>query len=87
MPRLLLGFALALVLAAPADAACPGADPCPYAASAVVGQRAEGVLRFPQAVAVGPDGSVYVADLVESTRTIRTTSMASPAGNGTAIRY
>ncbi len=41
---------------------CPGADPCPYAAAGLVGQRAEGVLRFPQASAVGPDGSVYVAD-------------------------
>ena len=30
--------------------------------SASIGQRAEGVLRFPQASAVGPDGSVYVAD-------------------------
>src|SRR5919201_557382 len=63
MPRLLLlGALLALLLATPAQAACPGADPCPYTASAVVGQRSSGVLRFPQAVAVGPDGSVYVAD-------------------------
>ena len=68
MPRsvrvLLAAVALAL-LAAPTPAhadACPGAAVCPYAAAAVVGQRAEGVLRFPQAVAVGPDGSVYVAD-------------------------
>ncbi len=53
----------ALVLAAPAGAtACPGADPCPYVAAAAIGQRSEGVLRFPQAVTVGPDGSVYVAD-------------------------
>jgi len=55
----------ALVLAAPATASaapCPGAAECPYSATAAVGQRAGGVLRFPQAAAVGPDGSVYVAD-------------------------
>ncbi len=63
MPRLLLGLVAALLLfAAPASAACPGADPCPYSVAGIVGQRAGGVLRFPQAVAVGPDGSVYVAD-------------------------
>src|SRR4051794_16317180 len=62
MPRLLLGVLAALILAAPAQAACPGADPCPYAASSIVGQRSGGVLRFPLAVAVGPDGSVYVGD-------------------------
>jgi len=28
----------------------------------VLGQRAEGVLRFPEAIAVAPDGDVYVAD-------------------------
>src|SRR3954469_17224412 len=61
--RSLLAALVALLVAAPAQAAaCPGADPCPYAAAAVIGQRAEGVLRFPQASAVGPDGSVYVAD-------------------------
>src|SRR3954469_5398266 len=44
-------------------APCPGsADPCPYSGSGVIGARAGGVLRFPQASAVGPDGTVYVAD-------------------------
>src|SRR3954451_15289056 len=63
MPRFLL--AALLVLAFPAAAAadpCPGADPCPYSAAAVIGNRTGGVLRFPQASAAGPDGSVYVAD-------------------------
>jgi hypothetical protein len=34
--------------------ACPGSGSgaCPYSSSAIVGQRAEGVLRFPEAVAV-----------------------------------
>jgi sugar lactone lactonase YvrE len=58
----LAALAAALIAPAAAVAACPGADPCPYTAAGVVGQRAEGVLRFPQASAVGPDGSVYVAD-------------------------
>ena len=53
-------------LAAPPAAAaadCPGgSDPCPYVGVAQIGQRAEGVVRFPQAVAIGPDGSVYVGD-------------------------
>ncbi len=49
--------------AAPAAADCPGATPaCPYGAASQIGQRGEGVLRFPQAVAVAPDGTVYVAD-------------------------
>ncbi len=50
--------------AAAAAEACPGsgAGPCPYAAVQVIGQRAEGVLRFPEAVAVDTTGDVYVAD-------------------------
>jgi tripartite motif-containing protein 71 len=44
--------------------ACPGSGPhaCPYASTQVIGRRAEGVLRFPEAVAVDQFGNVYVAD-------------------------
>jgi tripartite motif-containing protein 71 len=56
---LALGYGAAPALAID----CPGAQPaCPYVASGQIGQRAEGVLRFPQTVAIGPDGSVYVGD-------------------------
>jgi DNA-binding beta-propeller fold protein YncE len=51
--------------AAPAlGAACAGSDghECPYASAAVIGPRAEGVLRFPEAVALDAEGNVYVAD-------------------------
>jgi len=65
--RIRLPLACALLAlaatASPAAADCPGATPaCPYGAASQVGQRGEGVLRFPQAVAVGPDGTVFVAD-------------------------
>ena len=69
--RLLACIALALALAAGAASsasaaaeACPGsgAGPCPYTAVQVIGQRGEGVLRFPEAVAVDTRGDVYVAD-------------------------
>src|SRR5213080_2048489 len=56
---------LACIAAAPARAgACTGSDgqQCPYASASVIGPRAEGVLRFPEAVAVDAAGSVYVAD-------------------------
>ncbi len=65
MPRLIPAVLLAVLCLLPASAraqACPGADPCPYSAAGVIGKRAEGTLRFPQAAAVGPDGSIYVAD-------------------------
>src|SRR5437868_8609673 len=56
---------LACITAAPARAgACTGSDgqQCPYASASVIGPRAEGVLRFPEAVAVDGAGNVYVAD-------------------------
>ena len=58
-------LALALVAALPAAARadCPGGgNTCPYTTATQIGQRAEGVMRFPQALAIGPDGSVFVAD-------------------------
>ncbi len=39
-----------------------GGAPCPYSSAQIIGQRAEGVLRFPEAVAVDVQGNVYVAD-------------------------
>lgn len=66
------GLAIALLallaLLAPAGVAraeaCAGSGegPCPYASAQIIGQRAEGVLRFPEAVAVDAQGDVYVAD-------------------------
>ncbi len=42
---------------------CPGASgDCPYTAWGQVGDSAGGTLRFPQAVAIGTDGNVYVGD-------------------------
>jgi DNA-binding beta-propeller fold protein YncE len=35
---------------------------CPYATVSEIGKRGEGVLRFPEAVAVAPSGNIYVAD-------------------------
>lgn len=66
---IVLALAVAVLAAVPASDAsaqvpvCPGAEPaCPYVGAGVIGQRSGGVLRFPQAVAVGPDGSVFVGD-------------------------
>ncbi|MGI8623190.1 MAG: NHL repeat-containing protein, partial [Solirubrobacteraceae bacterium] len=45
-----------------AGEACPGATVCPYETVAVTSERGNGVLRLPQAVAVSPEGKVFVAD-------------------------
>jgi len=62
-----LALACALGAARPALAlaeSCAGSGgaPCPYTGVQIIGQRAEGLLRFPEAVAVTPQGNVYVAD-------------------------
>jgi sugar lactone lactonase YvrE len=69
LPRPLRALAATLALAAlaalpaAARADCPGGGAtCPYTTASQIGQRAEGVMRFPQALAIGPDGSVFVAD-------------------------
>lgn len=65
-----LGLAALAESVGAASEACPGAGPnaaCPYAGAQVIGQRAEGVLRFPEAVAIGPQGYVYVADQLSYT--------------------
>jgi tripartite motif-containing protein 71 len=62
---LILGFAPAGVRAAgEAGAPCAGSgdSACPYASVQIIGQRGEGMLRFPEAVAVDAAGDVYVAD-------------------------
>jgi tripartite motif-containing protein 71 len=62
----LVALLLALLAMAPpahAQAPCPGATPaCPWVGASQIGQSAAGVLRFPQAIAIGPDGNVYVGD-------------------------
>src|ERR1700712_2135610 len=69
LPSLMIaaGALLAATMATPpaALADCPGntsAVQSPYVSVAQAGSRGGGVLRFPQAVAVGPDGNVYVTD-------------------------
>ncbi len=60
----------AIVLCAWAGAPAAGAEacfgsagrPCPWSSATVIGQRAEGVLRFPEAIATSPLGAIYVAD-------------------------
>jgi tripartite motif-containing protein 71 len=42
---------------------CAGATNCPWATSQVIGIQGQGTLRFPQAVARGFDGRVYVGDV------------------------
>ncbi|MFA9271733.1 MAG: hypothetical protein ACEQSX_13430, partial [Baekduiaceae bacterium] len=59
MPRRLLLTLLAVALpCAPAAAQ----DPAPYTSVTQIGDRANGTLRFPQSIAIGADGNVYVGD-------------------------
>lgn len=61
-----IALAAVLFTAAPALADCPGllgnGGTCPYTSVEQTGQRSGGVLRFPQAIAIAPDGKVYVGD-------------------------
>ena len=60
-----LASALALLPASSAFAeSCPGAGSgtCPYSSATIVGGSPGGVLRYPEAVALGPQGDIYVAD-------------------------
>jgi len=68
LPGALIAITICLgPLASPPRAlaeACPGAGSgaCPYSAARIIGSRAEGVLRFPEAVALDSHGNVFVAD-------------------------
>jgi DNA-binding beta-propeller fold protein YncE len=64
LPTALAALAVLATTVSTAAADCPGASSgsCPYSSVGQTGQRGGGVLRFPQAVAVGPDGLVYVTD-------------------------
>ncbi len=64
----LLGAGLATTATAAAEACLgSGTAGCPYAGAQQIGRRAEGVLRFPEAVAVDAQGNVYVADQLSYT--------------------
>ena len=52
---------LAFAAAAQADG-CAGSAGCPYSSMSITGARGEGLLRFPQTVALGPDNLIYVGD-------------------------
>jgi DNA-binding beta-propeller fold protein YncE len=67
--RVVLATLILVACAAPQAGAyaCPGAPVCPYSSEAFLGQRAEGVLRYPQAIALGISGDVYVADQLSYT--------------------
>ncbi len=56
----LLFLVLSAVLPSAARAACP--DPCPYTGVSMIGERAGGFLRLPEAVAVDAQNRVWVGD-------------------------
>jgi tripartite motif-containing protein 71 len=55
---------------------CPGARVCPYGQVEIIGRRGEGVLRAPEAIAIGSGDRVYVADQFS-----HTVQVFSPVGH------
>ncbi len=56
-------LALTAFTASASAAPCPGATQCPYSSASIIGTQGQGTLRFPEAIARGYDGRIYVGDV------------------------